>query len=156
MEYLLETGYNGVWNNIDRHRQSVPLQKKCYILMGVNTLEKDTSSEQFQLHLVLLSSVVLAVVICFYTYLYAQNYDFFIEAPCSTAFEQCYVRDCSEGDCPPNNLSAYSVYSIPAGFFVSCSDNSCYNICEGGGAACKKIPCSSQSGAECLGPVSSQ
>lgn len=118
--------------------------------------EKAVVTRQFPLHWVLLALVVVAVITSLYTYLFAKNYDFLIEASCDAATQQCYVRDCSTGDCPPNNLSAYVVYSVPASVFSSCADNACSNICAGWNSPCKAIPCSSQTDIECSEPLALQ
>ncbi|MDP3965569.1 MAG: hypothetical protein Q8Q13_02100 [bacterium] len=113
---------------------------------------KIVATRQFPLHWVLLASTAIAILASFYIYFFTKNYDFLIEAPCDAALSQCYVRDCSTGDCPPNNLSAYSLYRVPAALFSSCTDNSCSNICTAGNTVCKEIPCSSQVDVECSGP----
>jgi len=117
---------------------------------------KIVATKQFPLHWVLLAAAAFAVLASLYTYSVAKNYDFLIEAPCDAAFQQCYVRDCSTGDCPPNDLSEYSLYSIPASLFSSCADNGCANLCGNGNAACENIPCSSQEEEECSGPQYAQ
>lgn len=109
--------------------------------------------ERFPLYEILLVGVGLALTATFYLYLYAKQYDFIIEAPCDATAQECYVRDCSEGDCPPNELSEYRVYSIPAALFSSCTDNSCVNICLGQqSSSCEEILCSSQGDYECTAP----
>lgn len=118
--------------------------------------ERAAVTGQFPLHGVLLASTAVAVVMSFYTYFFTKNYDFLVEAPCHTSFQQCYVRDCSAGECPPNNLSSYSLYRVPAGLFGSCTDNGCLNICTQGNTACKNIPCLSQTDIECSEPASAR
>mgnify|MGYP003394958006 CR=1 FL=1 len=106
---------------------------------------------------ILLVSVVIVLGQSMYENSIAKNYLFYVEAECNPAISQCYVRSCdNNGDCPPNNLSTYSLYTIPAGLFSSCTDNSCSNICTWGNATCKEIPCSSQTDIECSEPPSSQ
>ena len=118
--------------------------------------EKAAAIKRFPLHWVLLALVAIAIFASFYTYLFAKNYDFLIEIPCSTGFQECYTRDCSTDDCPPNNLSAYSMYRIPARLFDSCTNNGCVNLCGNGSADCENIPCSSQTDIECGGPTFAQ
>lgn len=122
----------------------------------MNVQEVSPLADRFPLHVILLASTVVATLISLYTYLYARGYDFLVEAPCSVATEACYVRDCSEGDCPPNDLSSYRVFLIPAADFDSCDDNSCVNICSLEDGPCTEIVCSSQEDVQCLGPLAPQ
>ncbi|MEK7480004.1 MAG: hypothetical protein AAB665_01800 [Patescibacteria group bacterium] len=121
--------------------------------MQMNMQEVSPPADRFPLHFILLASAVIAILISLYTYLYARAYDFLVEAPCSVVTAECYVRDCSEGDCPPNNLSSYRVFSVPASAFDACTDNSCINICSAAGGPCTEIACSEQEDVECLGPL---
>lgn len=53
-----------------------------------------------------------------------------LEGSCNPLIENCFVRDCSEGDCPPNNLEIYKQISVPAYFFEKCAENSCHQECK--------------------------
>ena len=48
---------------------------------------------------------------------------------CDPTSQTCFSRDCSEGDCPPNNLENYRQFTIRARDFSRCSDNSCLKEC---------------------------
>ena len=109
----------------------------------------------FPLYEILLVAVGLAVAASLYTYLYAERYDFVIEAPCDSTLQQCYTRDCSTGDCPPNELSEYRVLQVSAKTFDTCTDNGCSNICTAQNPACIETFCSLEDGEECVGLSSS-
>ena len=102
-----------------------------------------------QLHWILIIAVLCAVAVSFYKYYFLEAFDFFVEAPCDSSTNECYVRDCSTGECPPNELSHYRLFSINASDFASCDDNSCSNLCLVAGGACSEILCSEQSDIEC-------
>ena len=102
---------------------------------------------------VLLVSVVIILGQSMYENYLMKHYLFFVQATCDPAVNQCYSRSCdTSGDCPPNNLTTYRVFQLPASQFHNCSDNSCLNICPSAAYACKEIPCSTQSDISCEGP----
>jgi len=90
----------------------------------------------------LLLSVVLAVGYSFYKYEYIQSFQYTVEASCDPAQQVCYQRDCSAGDCPPNDLDTFRVFTIPASEFENCADDSCTNICPSTDHQCTEIMCS--------------
>ncbi len=102
------------------------------------------------IHWILLFSVVVAIIVSGYKYLITKDYEFLVEAPCNSALSLCYVRDCDNDYCPPNGLSEYRVFSIPASRFKDCSDNSCANVCVAGGP-CTEAACSEEAGDSCAG-----
>jgi hypothetical protein len=110
----------------------------------------------FQVHWILLAMMVVAFIVSINKFYVHQNYDVFVEAPCDPKTQQCYTRDCSTGNCPPNNLSVYRLYKVPASVFPSCSDNSCANVCKEGSTSCVEVPCSSQSDVDCTSATTTQ
>lgn len=122
--------------------------------MQMNTEEgTKVAGDQFPLHWILLASTAIAILVSLYIYFFARAYDFLIEAPCSVATEECYVRDCSSGDCPPNDFSSYRLFAVPAAAFDSCTDNTCVNICPRERGPCTEVLCSTQEDIQCLGPL---
>ena len=104
------------------------------------------------LHWLLLVSVIIAILAGVYKYAIAKDYDFFVEAPCDSTTDLCYTRDCSvEDECPPNNLSEYRVFSIPAVKFPECLNNSCENVCLTSDSPCEEVTCSEDAGDTCIG-----
>jgi len=124
--------------------------------MEMDLQEVSSATDRFPLYWILLGATVVAILISLYVYFFAQGYDFLIEAPCSVATNECYVRDCSEGDCPPNDLSSYRVFVVPAAVFGSCTDNTCTNVCSPEGNPCTEVACSTQEDVQCLGPLAPQ
>ena len=103
---------------------------------------------------VLLASVVIILGQSLYKNYYAKDYLFYVEAACDSTASECYSRSCEvEGDCPPNNLSTYRVFELPASQFQYCTDNSCINICPSTEHSCTEISCSSQEDVACEGPT---
>ena len=99
---------------------------------------------------VLLLSVVVVCGASAYKYLFAEKYPFIVEAACDPIVQSCYERDCSNpDDCPPNGLSLYRVFELPASEFKNCSDNSCTNICPSESRGCVEIDCDTQSDVAC-------
>jgi hypothetical protein len=100
------------------------------------------------------SFVIFSLFFVFLTaytkYIFAKDYSFYIETPCEPDSEICFVRDC-DNYCPPNNLSAYKAFIIPADIFANCVDNACSNIClaDKGRQACEQIHCNAEAGDSC-------
>jgi hypothetical protein len=102
---------------------------------------------------VLIASVLVILGQSMYKNYVVKDYLFFVEAQCDSSVNECYVRSCDvDGDCPPNNLSTYRVFQLPASQFHNCSDNSCLNICPSEAHSCEEIKCSTQSDISCEGP----
>jgi|GEM_PF-2048911 len=102
---------------------------------------------------ILLISVLIIFGQSMYKNYVAKDYLFFVEAKCDSVVNECYVRSCDvDGDCPPDNLTSYRVFQLPASQFKNCSDNSCLNICPSTASSCEEIPCSTQSDISCEGP----
>ena len=71
------------------------------------------------------------MVVISYIFYFKKNYDFIVETKCDNTTETCYYRDCSiDGNCPPNNLSYYSVYTINAKDFKKCINEDCTDFCK--------------------------
>ena len=100
---------------------------------------------------VLVASVVIILGQSMYENYIAKNYLFFVEATCDSATNECYVRSCDNADdCPPNDLTTYRVFQLPASQFKNCSDNSCLNICPSETYSCEEILCSTQEDISCI------
>ena len=98
--------------------------------------------------IVLLCSVVLATLFSFVKYYITKDYYFLVETPCNPADRTCYIRDCSDGWCPPNELAEYTIYSVPAHLFENCSDNTCTNVCSQSDL-CEEVVCENNEEDEC-------
>lgn len=106
-------------------------------------------------HWLLLACAILATGASFQKYAGAEDFRMLLESPCDSLISECYVRDCGgEDECPPNNLSVYSVHSLPASHFSKCEDNFCKNLCDGSDSDCFAVRCSDQSDIACVGPLS--
>lgn len=102
---------------------------------------------------VLIISVMIVFGQSMYENYVARNYFFYVEASCNPATNECYSRTCdNNGDCPPNNLTTYRIFQLPASQFHDCSDNSCLNICPSSAYDCEEIKCSTKSDISCEGP----
>jgi hypothetical protein len=88
------------------------------------------------------SALALPIIISFYKYYYAKDYNYLVEAKCDPSIERCFSRDCSNpDDCPPNGLSIYKEYYVKAYDFPKCRDNSCRYECTKRIINCIPIPC---------------
>lgn len=94
--------------------------------------------------------IAAALAVSFYKYFFRQDYMFLLEAPCDTAIQTCYVRDCSTGECPPNGLAAYRIFELKASRFTDCEDAACLNLCPGD--SCGEVFCDTREGLECTVP----
>lgn len=103
---------------------------------------------------ILLISVVIVLGQSMYKNYVVKDYLFYVEASCDSSTNECYSRSCDiEGDCPPDNLTTYRVFELPASQFQYCSDNSCLNICPSETYSCEEILCSAQEDVSCEGPT---
>lgn len=110
-----------------------------------------TSARHVRIFLLISTISVFLVLLTAYTkYIYAKDYVFFVEAPCDTETEQCFVRSCDDY-CPPNEFETYKTFAVPATLFAQCTDNTCQNIClnENMQTLCKQIVCDSDNGDDC-------
>lgn len=97
--------------------------------------------------------VCLSFLIAGYQHIFAQNYDYLVEASCDPLIELCYARDCESGECPPNELMFYKIFALPASEFTSCDDNTCANMCaKSADSVCTEYPCSEENGDTCSFP----
>lgn len=94
-------------------------------------------------------SVVAAISFTAYIFLVQKNYDFVVEASCDPAESTCYYRDCSTGECPPNEFEFYRTFIVPASDFEQCADNSCLTECTEETIACEEIICDPEVDEEC-------
>src|SRR4051812_19544750 len=95
---------------------------------------------------------VSAIANNFYTFYIKKDYDFTVEAPCDPAKQVCYIRDCSDGSCPPNNLSEYRVFHLNAADFDKCQDDSCLSECLSGSVGCNEDKCVESEESTCTQP----
>ena len=103
---------------------------------------------------ILIASVLIILGQSMYENYIAKNYLFFVEAKCDSVVNECYSRSCDNvDDCPPNGLTSYRVFQLPASQFKNCSDNSCLNICPSSAYECEEIACSTQEDVSCEGPT---
>lgn len=99
---------------------------------------------------IIVSALVLAAVANnFYTFYYQKNYEFTVEAPCDSTQQSCFIRDCSNGECPPNGLEVYRAFTLKAKDFEKCSDDSCLSECITGSIQCEEASCSESNGDVC-------
>ncbi|HVU06203.1 MAG TPA: hypothetical protein VHE10_00165 [Candidatus Paceibacterota bacterium] len=101
------------------------------------------------LFFVLAAMVLSAIGANFYTFYYEKDYDFLVEAPCDASAHTCFVRECDDGDCPPNDLSSYREFHVKAADFGSCADDTCAAECESGKMACEERICDTAAGDAC-------
>lgn len=92
---------------------------------------------------ILLSGVLIAIIVSFYSFYHKKNYDFFVETACNSEMEMCFYRDCegSPDICPPNNLSYLNQYIISAKDFKYCENEDCTEVCNNNTISCIKIEC---------------
>jgi len=94
-------------------------------------------------------SILLAIVATYYIFVVEKNFYFSLEAPCSPTVEKCFYRDCSTGECPPNNLEFYRVFEVAAYDFIKCKDSSCLDECESGRIECVEYKCQPENDQSC-------
>lgn len=100
---------------------------------------------------ILVSALVLAAIANnFYIFYFQKNYDFTVEAPCDQTQQSCFIRVCSDGECPPNGLEVYRVFTLKASDFNKCSNDSCLNECTTGLIQCKEVLCDESGGDTCI------
>jgi hypothetical protein len=86
-------------------------------------------------------SCLIVIVFAFYSYFYKKNFDFIVEVACDPLVEECLLRDCSSGECPPNNLEIFKRYVLSAADFQFCENEDCQLVCENNLIECELIPC---------------
>lgn len=99
----------------------------------------------------LMCAMFLSVLISTYLIFFAnKNYAFIVELPCDSGETSCFVRQCDvEGECPPNELEQYRMFSVNAADFEQCTDNSCVPKCTEGLIECEEILCDESIGDVC-------
>jgi len=103
-------------------------------------LEDDKKHNKFLY--ILLGGCFLAIFSSFYFFYFKKDYDFIIEMKCDSTKENCFYRDCSDPtNCPPNDLSYYSQYTIKARDFKYCGNEDCTVACATGLIKCVKTEC---------------
>lgn len=88
--------------------------------------------------------VCLFLVAASFSYVnYFENKDFpmSLESSCNPETENCFYRNCSEEECPPNGLEIYKYLEVPAWFFEKCSENSCSKECIDNPSHCVYTQC---------------
>ena len=90
----------------------------------------------------LLTSCAVVILISFYSFFFQKNYDFIVETKCDNTTETCFYRDCSvDGNCQPNNLSYYKVYTLKARDFSKCTNEDCTDFCNQNNRICTQTEC---------------
>ncbi len=107
----------------------------------------NTSTTTFLATISLLT--IAAISATTYTFLINKDYDFIVEAPCDPAQEMCFSRDCSGGECPPNELEHYRIFTVSAEDFQRCTDDSCLQECTNQTIACTELVCGESEDDEC-------
>ncbi len=118
--------------------------------------EEDIKSHNTFIYILLFSCFVV-VAVSFYNFYLKKDYYFIVETNCDSTSETCFYRDCSIADeCPPNNLSYYSKYTINANDFAMCENEDCTNFCKENADSCVKTECTEEDieGELCLFPES--
>lgn len=123
--------------------------------MDASETTKNTAfGANFPLHWFLLALTAIMFLLSVGRYFVLTDYYILVEAPCDPQTQSCYIRDCDDY-CPPNELAIYREFSIPAGMFKQCTDNSCLNVCLSEEGVCGENICSDQDEIECEGPYAS-
>ncbi len=120
-------------------RWTVERQPPHFVISSNCYMEKYLSNKEF---IKLLGISIVAVIIATgYKFYIKKDYDFIVETPCDPISETCFYRDCLEGECPPNGLENYKIFTLKAYDFSSCSDKSCFVECTSNAIACTETVC---------------
>ena len=119
---------------------------------GAVFLSKYDTGKVTEILFILVAAMVVAVLaLNLYTFYVQKNYEFSVELPCG-ADDVCFIRDCSDGECPPNELERYRLFALRASVFDSCQADSCQNLCEvEGSSQCSEVLCDAAAGDACTG-----
>ncbi len=96
-------------------------------------------------------TALCALAASVWIYFIQKDYTFIVEIPCDPLVNECFVRDCEAGDCPPEGLSSYREFAVPAALFDSCTTATCENVCLSG-SACEEHYCREQTDILCVYP----
>lgn len=96
-------------------------------------------------------SVLIVIVATANEFLIKKDYNFALEAECDPSEHNCFVRDCSTDECPPNGFEYYRSLEVPAGTFKTCLESDCLRECESGVIQCIETACDEESGDYCSG-----
>jgi hypothetical protein len=110
-------------------------------------MPEENKKQTYWLVFLLVGSCIFSIFISFYFYAIKKEHNFFVETACDTTKENCFYRDCESEDaeCPPNNLSYYSKYSIRAKDFPMCVNEDCADFCTSQQKdSCIKIACTQE------------
>ncbi|MFZ2484387.1 MAG: hypothetical protein WAX80_02665 [Minisyncoccia bacterium] len=111
---------------------------------------KDSTDKVTKVLFILISALIIAAIVNnLYTFYFQKDYDFTVEASCDPVEQACFIRDCSDGECPPNELERYRVFALNANDFQKCSDDSCIVECSLGQIDCEEILCDESGGDVC-------
>lgn len=103
--------------------------------------EEEPKSHNVFLYILLISCAVV-IATSFYFFYFKKDYNFIVETKCDPTAQTCFYRDCSITDnCPPNNLSYYSVYTLKAKDFNQCINEDCTDFCSLNTGMCIKTEC---------------
>lgn len=93
-------------------------------------LEKKISLRGYLFSTFFILSLCIAVIGSLFRFVYLKNFTVIIEHPCNSELDSCFVRDCSQGDCLPNELPEYKKVSIDAYSYDMCySLDGCIDFC---------------------------
>ncbi|MEI6400083.1 MAG: hypothetical protein WCO58_01005 [bacterium] len=87
------------------------------------------------------SILLISVIIGFYHFYIKKDFYFLIETNCDAQKETCFQRDCSTGQCPPNNFSEYRIFKINAKDYQMCSNDNCLTVCKNDQTKCEETIC---------------
>jgi hypothetical protein len=93
---------------------------------------------------ILFLMAISALIANYYFFYNKKEYDFLVEAPCDPNQNPCFLRDCSDDGCPPNNLSKYRIFHMSGSDFEKCVDDSCLYECETNKISCTEQICNSE------------
>ena len=102
-----------------------------------------------RINYVLVFALFLPFLINFYHYYLENDFKYIIEARCNPSHEYCYMRDCKEEDCPPNNFKNFKRFSVSASDFSKCSNYTCQKECLTGVIHCDEIKCGTSPDDKC-------
>lgn len=110
-----------------------------------------TISDKSFLSIVALLVIVTALSTA-YLFLFRQQYDVIVEAPCDPTSQTCFSRDCSVEECPDNGYETYRMFVVSAADFATCTDNTCLPECDDGTIVCTEIVCGESEEDVCAQP----
>lgn len=108
------------------------------------------TEKKFFTPLTIFSLILFVVVVGWnvYSYYFQKNFEVFTESMCDPELQNCFYRDCTLEECPPNGFEYYKKFSIQAYNLKQCDQNGdCGTFCEEKSTSCTEIPCDSSTDA---------